>query len=97
LADRIRSACQCGYLQAEGHSTETNTMRLSLLSLTTLAGLYSLTAGPATLAATRMSLVQPDSRVTEVHYYHNGHRYNYYWNHRYYNHRYYRGGHWHYY
>jgi hypothetical protein len=76
---------------------ENKTLRTSLLSLVTLAGLLSLTAGPAAVAATRTGLVRPDSPVTEVYYYYHGHRYPYYWNHHYYNHRRWQHGRWYYY
>jgi hypothetical protein len=81
----------------EGHSTENKTMRLSLLSLAVLAGLCSLTAGPAAVGATRMSVVRPDSPIAEVYYYYHGHRYAYHYNHRYYNHRRYQNGRYYYY
>jgi hypothetical protein len=81
----------------ETRSTENKTVRISLLSLATLAGLSSLVAGPAAFATPRTSLVRPDNPVTDVYYYYHGHRYPYYWNHHYYNHRRWQNGRWNYY
>jgi hypothetical protein len=76
---------------------ENNILRISLLSLVTLAGLSSLTPGRGAVAAIRTGLVGPDSPVTEVYYYYHGHRYPYYWNQRYYNHRRWQHDRWYYY
>jgi hypothetical protein len=77
-------------------------MRLSLLSVTIMAGVLSVpvpreaAAVPVTTATPWITLSQVGGSILDVYYYH-GRSYRYRYGGHYYGHRYYRYGRWHYY